>query len=227
MAAKAKKLILTAYKDEKFSSEKGTYAVPLNPQDISLNQEVTYSTDTPLGASGTNLKYRYHQPEVLAFTILLDDTGAVFESDQHIKGGIESEIKKLQAVLLDFDGDIHEPNYVGVSWGTLVFKGRATLVDTKYTLFGEDGSPLRVEISVKIQKSISDETRNAQEGKNSPDLTHERVVKEGDTLPLMTYRIYGDTRYYLDVAEANGLDDFRNLIPGTILYFPPIAKTKS
>ena len=223
----AQKLILTAYTDEKFSSEKGKYTVPLNPQDISLHQGINYSTDPPLGASGTSLKYRYHNPEILSFTVLMDDTGAVFKSDKSISKGIENELDKLRAILVEYDGDIHEPNYVGVSWGTLVFKGRAILMDTKYTLFAEDGKPLRVEVAIKVQKSISDEARNAEEGKNSPDLTHERMVKEGDTLPLMTYKIYGDVKYYLDVAEANGLDHFRDLVPGTILYFPPLAKTPS
>ncbi|MEL6626656.1 MAG: LysM peptidoglycan-binding domain-containing protein [Bacteroidota bacterium] len=223
----AQKLILTAYTDEKFSRAKGKYSVPLNPQDISLNQGINYATDTPLGASGTSLKYRYHNPEILSFTVLLDDTGAVFTSDKRISKGIEDQLNKLRAILTDYDGDIHEPNYVGISWGTLIFKGRTISMDTKYTLFAEDGKPLRVEVVIKVQKSISDEVRNAEEGKNSPDLTHERMVKEGDTLPLMTYKIYGDVKYYLDVAEANDLNDFRDLVPGTILYFPPLAKTPS
>jgi nucleoid-associated protein YgaU len=50
-------------------------------------------------------------------------------------------------------------------------------------------------------------------------------VKTGDTLPLMCYRIYGDTRYYLQVAAINGMGNFRKLIPGTEILFPPINKT--
>ena len=30
--------------------------------------------------------------------------------------------------------------------------------------------------------------------------------------------------YYLEVARANSLDDFRNLKPGTTIYFPPLEK---
>ena len=60
--------------------------------------------------------------------------------------------------------------------------------------------------------------------KNRPDLTHIRVVKEGDTLPSMANDIYGDFSYYLEVAKANNLQDFRNLIPGQKLYFPPFDK---
>ena len=66
--------------------------------------------------------------------------------------------------------------------------------------------------------------RAAREKKSSPDLTHERVVKEGDNLPLMTYRIYGDPKYYLEVARVNGLTNFRKLTPGQKIVFPPIEK---
>jgi nucleoid-associated protein YgaU len=41
----------------------------------------------------------------------------------------------------------------------------------------------------------------------------------------MCFRIYGDSKYYLDVAAANGLDDFRSLTPGAEIRFPPIDKT--
>jgi nucleoid-associated protein YgaU len=58
----------------------------------------------------------------------------------------------------------------------------------------------------------------------SPDLTHIRLVKAGDTLPEMCFNIYGDPRYYLDVARQNRLDNFRKLEPGTRIFFPPIEK---
>jgi hypothetical protein len=37
----------------------------------------------------------------------------------------------------------------------------------------------------------------------------------------MTERIYGDSKYYLEVAKINGLINFRQLIPGQELFFPP------
>jgi hypothetical protein len=38
----------------------------------------------------------------------------------------------------------------------------------------------------------------------------------------MCYRIYGSTGYYLEVAAINGIDNFRNLEPGTRVLFPPL-----
>jgi nucleoid-associated protein YgaU len=58
-------------------------------------------------------------------------------------------------------------------------------------------------------------------------MTHVRLVKEGDTLPALTREIYGDYRYYLEVARVNQLDDFRSLEPGTRLFFPPLDMKRS
>jgi nucleoid-associated protein YgaU len=47
-------------------------------------------------------------------------------------------------------------------------------------------------------------------------------VKEGDTLPMLAYEVYGDSAYYLELARVNGLDDFRNLKAGDRIFFPPV-----
>ena len=64
----------------------------------------------------------------------------------------------------------------------------------------------------------------ALEKSSSPDLTHERIVEEGDTLPLMCHRIYGSTNHYLEVAKFNKLKYFKELTPGSKIYFPPLEK---
>jgi nucleoid-associated protein YgaU len=74
---------------------------------------------------------------------------------------------------------------------------------------------------------VEDDLRVAKENRSSPDLTHYRIVKAGDNLPLMTQRIYGDPKYYLEVARVNKLVNFRNLKPGQAIYFPPIEKQGS
>ncbi|MCI4668280.1 MAG: LysM peptidoglycan-binding domain-containing protein [Bacteroidia bacterium] len=221
MSEDPKKLILVAFSDEKFKSEVSRYSVSLNPTSIKLNRQVNYAEDSPLGASGTDLKYRFHIPASLQFSIMMDSTGVIPNSPKDLEG----ELKKIKSVLMDYNGDIHEPQYVVVSWGTLSFQGRATSLDVTYQQFHEDGTPFRMELAFTFRESISDEIRNSLEGKNSPDLTHERLVQAGDTLPKLTNDIYGDPSYYIEVAKANGLNNFRHLVPGTILYFPPLAKS--
>lgn len=85
--------------------------------------------------------------------------------------------------------------------------------------------PIRAVANTTFKGSIEERKRTALEKKSSPDLTHILQVKAGDTLPLMCKKVYGDPKYYLQVADVNGLGNFRRLEPGMELVFPPIDKT--
>jgi nucleoid-associated protein YgaU len=91
-------------------------------------------------------------------------------------------------------------------------------------LFKPDGTPLRATARAKFKGFVEDDLRVAKENNSSSDLTHIREVKEGDTLPLMTFRIYGDSKYYLEVAKVNRITNFRKLTVGQKIFFPPIEK---
>ena len=58
--------------------------------------------------------------------------------------------------------------------------------------------------------------------KSSPDVTHVRTVREGDTLPLLCWEVYGSSTPYPRVAAFNRLGGFRDLVVGSQLVFPPL-----
>ena len=103
------------------------------------------------------------------------------------------------------------------------FDCRLSSVDIKYTSFDREGSPTGAELDIVLIEDISDALRVREDNFQSPDVTHFRVVKAGDTLPLLSNSVYGDPSHYLTVAQFNGLDDFRNLQAGQKLYFPPLT----
>ena len=138
--------------------------------------------------------------------------------------GIIDDIEHFKKVTFDYQGDQHRPNYLKIAWGSLLFKGVLSSLDINFKLFRADGTPLRATASLSVTGFVEDNLRVALENNQSPDLTHFREVKHGDTLPLMTNRIYGDSKYYLEVAKANMIYDFRGLKVGTQIYFPPIEK---
>jgi nucleoid-associated protein YgaU len=219
--AKLEKLLVYGYKDKDFSQRAGVYALRINPSELSHSHVVAFDSTPPAaGAPGQTTKYNSHSPQQLSFAFYLDATGAI--------PGINSvvdEIKKFRDVAYRFQGDIHEPSYLNLVWGkTLNFRCRLTKFDIEYTLFAPNGTPLRAKLSVGFAQYLSPK-RIAQEGDaNSPDLTHVRTVLAGDTLPMMCHRIYGDGKYYLEVARINGLDHFRTLEPGSRITFPPLAR---
>ncbi|MAM29897.1 MAG: hypothetical protein CMC13_12820 [Flavobacteriaceae bacterium] len=221
-----KKLRVTGYKDDQFTEKvgDGEFTSLLNPEKYTFKYKVEYSEAQGQGASATQPKFVRTPPEDLDLEFLFDRSGVIKGQDDKTGDGIISDLEKFKRIVFDYSGDEHKPNYVMIGWGTLLFKGSLLEMAIEFKLFASDGTPLRAVVKAKFKGSVEDNLRVARENNNSPDLTHIRTVKEGDTLPLMTYRIYGDSKYYLQVAMANNLGNFRKLTPGQQLKFPPIKK---
>jgi nucleoid-associated protein YgaU len=166
------------------------------------------------------MKFKRIKPGDLSLIFFLDGTGANGK-----KIDVQEQVKKFQTVAVEYNGDIHRPNYLIVAWGTLEVK-RCVLKSASiaYKLFKPDGVPLRAVITANFTSNSDDTTRVALEQRSSPDLTHVRLVKSGDTLPALCHQIYGDPGYYLEVARANRINHFRRLTPGTKIFFPPLEK---
>ena len=90
-------------------------------------------------------------------------------------------------------------------------------------MFDKFGLPIRAKISASFTERTPSGLGSLLSMLSSPDLTHKIVVKDGDILPLLTYQIYNNQTYYLQVARANKLKNFRKLQAGTTLTFPPIS----
>ena len=210
-----KKLKVTGYKDERFTQKvgDGEFSTLLNPEKYTFKYKVEYTEAQGQGTSATMPKFVRTPPEDFELDFLFDRTGVIKGQDNASGDGI-----------IDDSGDEHKPNYVMIGWGTLLFKGTLLEMSIEFKLFGSDGTPLRAVAKTKFKGTVEDDLRVAKENNNSPDLTHIRVVNLGDTLPLMTYRIYGDSKYYLEVAKANNLSQFRKLEVGQKIMFPPIEK---
>lgn len=224
------------------------YIALINPETYTVKQGVVYNPAPPApGATGKDQQYNYTRPPDIQLDILFDSTGIVPKPLDGIAGALSgvpmagaiaaalspsekydiiAEITKFKNVVYDYSSTNHEPRTVQILWGTLFFEGRLTSLQINYKLFQPDGTPIRAVATAAFTGTIEDDLRVAQQKSNSPDLTHIREVKKGDTLPLMTYKIYGDSAYYIEVARVNNLTNFRNLAPGTKIKFPPLDKSK-
>ncbi|MAZ28361.1 MAG: hypothetical protein CL868_14960 [Cytophagaceae bacterium] len=227
-AGELTKLKITAYKDDTFQEEveNGTFHTLLNPEKYAESYKVEYSDQQASGTSAAQPSFVRIPPQDLELEFLFDRSGVIKGHDNKNGEGVLEDIDHFKHVVFDYDGDQHKPNYLLITWGNLLFKGLLTEMGIEYKLFSPDGKPLRAVARAKFKESVEEELRVAQENNNSPDLTHVRIVKEGDTLPLMSNRIYGDSRYYLQVARANGISNFRKLVAGQEIYFPPVKKAE-
>jgi|GEM_PF-118072 len=163
--------------------------------------------------------------ETLSFDLWFDGTGAIPDSDP-----VADQLKKLKELLVYYDGSIHSTRYVKILWGDLDYNGlpgfigQLTSLSIDYQYFSRDGLPLRAKATLAFSEIVDSNLKAKVQNEQSPDLTHSRIVKAGDTLPLLCFQIYDDPAYYLQVAAANGLAHFTDLKPGQRIYFPPLEK---
>lgn len=139
-------------------------------------------------------------------------------------GHVDRAIHRLLDITQSIQAETHTPNYLQINWGAYQFRGVVDSTTINYKLFDSSGLPIRATVTANFVQSLSREEQAAQAGRQSADLTHKRVVKAGDTLPLIAKHIYGDPAYYMEIAKANNLKNFRNLQMGQQLILPPIKK---
>jgi len=229
MEGKLQKLQITAYKEATFEpSEKitdGQFDVKINPENYALDYKIKYSDDQASGTSGDLPKFDKTEPLSLGFKFIFDSTGALPNTtDDERENGIDAEIKQFKKVVFDYVGEKHAPPFLEIIWGTLLFRCVLTGMKISYKLFRPDGKPVRAEIDAKFKALVEPNERVAQENDQSPDLTHIRIVKDQESLPLFCKDIYGDPKYYIEIARVNKLVSFRNLKVGQQIIFPPLAK---
>ena len=214
------KMIIYAYSDNTFSTQTGyPFTVYINPAEYSHKYEIRYNDVNAQGSSGNSPGFNRMGHETVSFRLYFDGTGVVASAPLKT---VKEQIEKFRGVVFSYNGQIHSPNYLKLSWGTLLFKCRLVNLDIRYTLFQSDGTPLRAYAEVRFASYTAPAELAKRARRSSPDVSHVVSVKTGDTLPLMCYRIYGSSTPYLEVARINGLSAFRHLTPGTTLLFPPL-----
>ncbi len=219
---KLTKLKISGYKDNRFKEATNlSYEVLFNPEEFHSNYELEYKEGKASGRSSPRLKFQGIKPQTLDLNLIFDGTGSIPGTEGV---SVHDQIESFKKVALYYDGDLHEPPYVRVQWGNLIFQGKLQSFKVTYNLFAQNGTPLRAKAAASFKEVVSDKKRAAKENKKSSDLTHLVKVKGGDTLPQLAFKVYNDSSYYLELARINNLTSFRKLTAGSQLVFPPLEK---
>ncbi|WP_346985748.1 LysM peptidoglycan-binding domain-containing protein [Chryseobacterium sp. POE27] len=238
MAGAIQKLTIGTYENSDYDKriDSGAFKAFINPTGYSVTYKTELEPGQALGTAKADLKYVASPSTDLQLEFLFDGTGVTeaytgnklinkLKGKAFEKTSVKDQIDAFYKATGQVAGPIHKPYNVILNWGDFEFKGVLAEFTVEYKLFDNKGKPLRAVGKAKFSESISPKLEAVQKKNESPDVTHKRTVQAGDTLPLMTEKIYGDSKYYLEVAKINGLINFRQLIPGQELFFPPLEKT--
>ncbi len=248
------KLKITAFEDDSYNTSTKTYVVMYNPTAYSSEVNTTWIPEGGVDPDARQLQFRGNQSDKASFEFLFDATAAsppgedkpgeidlgylgdaidrdaisnekvsaidIINEDKHVDRAIKEFLDMAQTI----QSGTHSPNYLQINWGAYQFRGVLSKATINYKLFNNAGLPIRATVSAQFTESLARDEQAAEAGRTSPDLTHKRVVRAGDTLPLIANRIYGDPGYYLEIAKVNNLKNFRRIKEGQSLILPPIEK---
>lgn len=190
-----------------------------NPESFAINEEIDWNAQCPPGNQGSDYLYNKTKPRKFTIEFTLDGTGV---NTNGVKIPVTAQIILFRAATTGVRGDLHRPNFLLVQYGTFINTCILNSSTVTYTMFDMFGLPIRARVSASFTERTVKTLSDILGMLSSPDLTHKVEVKQGDTLPLLTYNTYNNQTYYLQVAKVNKLKNFRNLKAGTTLVFPPI-----
>ncbi len=234
---KLEKLKIAAFTDIKRSEKVQSTTLKASEMEVMYNPSTLTSSYTSSfrAPRGTGAAAPLKSPWLkshgkrLSITLVFDGTNVSSYGYELLFGNVRSVadwIKGFLELCYDIQGKTHEPTYLRLTWGSGVlgpdgFECRLASANISYSAFDRDGSPLHASVAAEFVEALDPEKEYNRLQLSSPDLSHQRVVRAGDTLPQLCREIYGTPDHYLRVAEVNQLDDFRRLQPGTKLIFPP------
>lgn len=186
-------------------------SVLFNPTDLSVDRSSHYASMPVPGLSMPILQYIRGESDILNLELFLDRT------DQG--NDVNSDVAALER-LTQIDSTLHAPPVIQFDWANFSFTGVVTSVREKLTLFSEDGRVLRARVALSLKSYKAAEVQLRDLKLSSPDRSHARVLREGETLAHIAYEAYGDPRMWRTIALANNIDRPRFIEPGTPLWIP-------
>jgi nucleoid-associated protein YgaU len=205
------------------SDKNKVITVLFNPAEYSFDRTNSYKATAIPGLGSPILQFVNGECDQLSMELFLDDytdPEGPTSIRQKEKEPVAKRLKDLSK-LLEIDRDLHAPSPVRFNWGPMEFAAVIEKLGRKVTKFHPDGTPARATLSVSFKEYRTLRQQIEDPRRESADKTKRRVVIGQDSLWAMAAKEYGDPNEWVRIAEANDLDDPRDIAPGDWLELPP------
>jgi len=196
-----------------------------NPSKLVLNRAVLWEEQGAKERDVPELQYKRAQPRTFNLELIFDtyDTPEVEKKD--VRKVYTNKLLKLTLV----NSELHRPPVCKLFWGKFgkIFQGVLESLDQQFTLFMEDGTPVRATCTCVFKEWRTNQQDQREQGTTSSDIAKKRVVKSSDTLSSIAAEEYRDPALWRPIADENGIDDPSNLVPGTVLLVPSLTRRHS
>jgi len=202
--------------------------VLFNPTEYSFERTNAYKATAVPGLGSPLLQFVNGECDQLSMELFLDDYTDPMGPTSLQKPEKDPLKKRLHDIskLLLIDRDLHAPPPVRFNWGPMEFFAVIEKLGRKVTMFHPDGSPARATLSVTFKEYRTLRQQLEDPRRESADKTKRRVVVSGESLWWIAAREYDDPKEWIRIADANDLDDPREIAPGDWLVLPPMENPR-
>lgn len=193
-----------------------------NPDQITLAKTAKWSLKSKSDSDTGEAQFTHGEPATLDMDLFFDSYEAGTDVRDHTR-------KIFSLVTIQGHGDLHRPPLCKLQWGGFNISDEygcawvLTSLTQKLDLFLPSGLPVRATLTCKFQQWRGDEIEAKLLKKESADVAKTRVVRRGDTLTSIAGEEYDDPALWRAIATANGIDNPRQIPPGTVLTIPELS----
>lgn len=190
--------------------------VMFNPEEYTLNKDNNFASQAIPGLSGPLLQFVNGNMRTLDMELFFDTTDK--------RNDVRDETNKV-VKLLAIDSKLHAPPVLVVSWASLQLRCVLARVSQKFTMFADDGRPIRARLTVAFNEFLDAEREAKEVNRQTADFSKVHVVTLGETLSGIAASFYDNPETWRPIAVANDIDDPRSIFPGQSLRIPKLPFT--
>jgi hypothetical protein len=190
--------------------------IPLryNPTEYQLQKSNSFAEIAIPGLESPPIQFIRGAAEKLSLDLLVDTTDTLDD--------VRTKYTDKLRGLMQINDKLHAPPIVRFTWDKQVFLGVMVSLAITYQLFTEKGVPLRAKLAVVLQEYRPAAVQLKEIKKQSPNVEKAYTARRGETLSSIAGAVYRDPTKWRVIATANGIQDPRDLEPGTALQIPSL-----
>lgn len=189
------------------------FEVLFNPKEYIIEKKTRWREHEIQGLDSPAVEFTIGERKRLSMELFFDTSEE--------KTDVRDYTNKIEELML-VNRDEHRPPLLMFSWGKLKFKCVLEDLVQRFTMFKNDGTPIRAILKVLFKEYSTAASQMKEKPRHSSDHTKRIILREGESLSSISAREYTDPRKWREIADANNIQDPMNVKPGTILRLPPL-----
>lgn len=201
-----------------------TIPVFYNPAEYTIEKSNQFQSVAMPGMATPVTQFVSGNADTLTMELFFD----TYTTEENVKKMDVRELTGPISKLLDIDSNLHAPPVCEFIWGDhppdgqLGFKAIIERLTQKFTMFTNDGMPVRATLNVTFKEYKTIAEQLVEIGRQSADRTKRVVFKESDSLWKFAADEYDDSNRWRLLAEKNNIDNPRLVESGRELVVPPL-----